>query len=149
MRSNKLTINSVNVPARTTTPVSFSPPGLGKSPAFKTLPKSENGYEEAKPSPTTKKALPPAKALVLTVAGEAGSVAAIPRLQPFKPRPKSHFTAGQRLRTVGEVADHLHVAPSTIRRWIREGRLSAFKIGVQVRISQAEIEALLHASLKH
>jgi excisionase family DNA binding protein len=44
--------------------------------------------------------------------------------------------------TVPEAAKRLRKNPETIRRWIREGKLVATKIGNQHFIDEAEIEAV-------
>ncbi|MGH2533598.1 MAG: helix-turn-helix domain-containing protein [Thermomicrobiales bacterium] len=51
--------------------------------------------------------------------------------------------------TVAEAADQLHVAPSTIRRWIREGDLPAYRIGKRrVAIRQADLVAQISPAHK-
>jgi excisionase family DNA binding protein len=46
------------------------------------------------------------------------------------------------LMTIQEAADALRVAPVTIRRYIRSGRLRAVKVGRGVRIDKSEVESL-------
>lgn len=44
--------------------------------------------------------------------------------------------------TVAEAAERLRVAPSTIRRWIREGNPPAYRIGTRrVALHREEVEA--------
>lgn len=47
------------------------------------------------------------------------------------------------LWTVAEVAEYLRLNPETVRRWIREGRLEAVKLGngpkAPLRIDGAEV----------
>ena len=47
------------------------------------------------------------------------------------------------LYTREEVADLLGVNSRTVDRWIRSGRLGAFKLGGAVRISAADLSAFL------
>lgn len=51
------------------------------------------------------------------------------------------------LLTIAETADQLHLSKPTIRRWIHDGTLPAYKLGGQVRIKESDIDALLEASL--
>ena len=47
------------------------------------------------------------------------------------------------LMTAREVKDYLKISESTLRRWIREGRLRAVKIGPKaLRFRREDIEAL-------
>ena len=49
--------------------------------------------------------------------------------------------------TIAEVADRLKFKPSTIRTWIRSGRLAARRIGrSSVRISESSIARFLRAA---
>jgi excisionase family DNA binding protein len=52
------------------------------------------------------------------------------------------------LLTLKEVAKAMRVSESTVRRWIRDGSLPAFKIGKrgQVRISKRDLETFLEQS---
>lgn len=45
--------------------------------------------------------------------------------------------------TTGAAAKLASVAPGTLRRWIREGRLTGHKAGRVVRVRRAELEQLL------
>jgi excisionase family DNA binding protein len=45
--------------------------------------------------------------------------------------------------TVPEAARRLRRNPETVRRWIREGKLPARKVGTQHVIEEADIEGLL------
>lgn len=49
----------------------------------------------------------------------------------------------ERLLTVREVADRLHVHPITVRRLIGSGRLPAVRIGRSVRVCESDLEAFL------
>lgn len=50
----------------------------------------------------------------------------------------------RQLITIAQAADALGVEDSTIRRWIRDGRLPAFRLaGRQVRIDVKAVDALL------
>ena len=48
----------------------------------------------------------------------------------------------QRMLTVPEAARRTRRNPETIRRWIREGKLSARKVGAQHVIEEADLEGL-------
>ena len=45
--------------------------------------------------------------------------------------------------TVQEVADYLRVSRSTVWRWCKQGRVSAFKVGRGWRLRRSEMERLL------
>jgi excisionase family DNA binding protein len=54
----------------------------------------------------------------------------------------------RKLMTVQAVADYLGVHPETIRRWIRDGRLTAIDLGADSagwRIDPADLEAFVAA----
>lgn len=51
-----------------------------------------------------------------------------------------------RLLGASEVADELATDVQTVRRWIREGKLRAFKPGKKFRIRRADLDAFLLAS---
>ena len=46
-----------------------------------------------------------------------------------------------KLYTVAEVAEYFKVHYKTVRRWIREGELSAFKVGRAYRITESALKA--------
>ncbi len=48
--------------------------------------------------------------------------------------------------TVTEVAEQLQVAENTVRRWIREGKLEAFKVGRGYRVTKEQFNAFLQAT---
>ena len=45
--------------------------------------------------------------------------------------------------TVDQVAELLHVAPRTVRRWIESGTLKAHRIGRLVRIREEDLQELI------
>jgi len=47
------------------------------------------------------------------------------------------------LLTVDEVAEYLRIAPNTVYRWCRDGKLAGIKIGKEWRIARAELDAFL------
>lgn len=50
------------------------------------------------------------------------------------------------LLTVHETAAHLKVKQSTIRAWIRDGRLRAIKFGREWRIMSTDLEKFLNSN---
>jgi len=49
----------------------------------------------------------------------------------------------QRDITIAEAAERRHVHPRTIRRWIAEGRLTAYRVGPHlIRLDSDEVDAL-------
>lgn len=55
-------------------------------------------------------------------------------------------TVGPSLLTTDQVAARLAVDPSTVRRWIDDGRLPAVKPGGAWRIDPADLDELLRMS---
>ena len=47
------------------------------------------------------------------------------------------------LLTVEEVAEYLRIAPNTVYRWCRDGKLAGIKIGKEWRIARAELDGFL------
>jgi excisionase family DNA binding protein len=45
--------------------------------------------------------------------------------------------------TIAEVAERLHVAPRTVRRWIQAGDLVVHRVGGVVRISEDDLRTFL------
>lgn len=45
--------------------------------------------------------------------------------------------------TIAEVAERLHVATRTVRRWIDSGELVAHRFGAVVRIAEGDLRAFL------
>lgn len=48
-----------------------------------------------------------------------------------------------KLCTVAEVAEYFQVHFKTVQRWIREGKLPAFKVGRAYRIKQVDLNAII------
>jgi excisionase family DNA binding protein len=48
-----------------------------------------------------------------------------------------------RFFTVSAVAEQLDVATRTVRRWIDQGDLAAYKVGGVIRISELDLRAFL------
>jgi excisionase family DNA binding protein len=48
-----------------------------------------------------------------------------------------------RLRTIQNVADECQVSTKTVRRWIDDGELAAYKLGRQWRISELDLKHFL------
>ena len=51
----------------------------------------------------------------------------------------------ERFFTVEEVAGSLQVSDQTVRRWVKSGKLAAFKPGKELRIRAGDLEAFLEA----
>jgi excisionase family DNA binding protein len=53
--------------------------------------------------------------------------------------------AGDQMRffTIAEVAERVHVAPRTVRRWIKADDLVVHRIGGVVRIAEGDLRAFL------
>jgi excisionase family DNA binding protein len=54
-------------------------------------------------------------------------------------------TVEERYFTVEEVAERLKVSHMTVYRWIKAGKLGAYKIGGGFRITEGDIERFLKA----
>ena len=54
-------------------------------------------------------------------------------------------TVEERYFTVEEVAERLKVSHMTVYRWIKTGKLGAYKIGGEFRITERDIERFLQA----
>ena len=54
----------------------------------------------------------------------------------------AHAERGERL-TVAEAAEHARVTPGCVRRWIRSRRLAATGAGKLLRVTRADLDALL------
>ena len=48
--------------------------------------------------------------------------------------------------TPGQVAEYLQISPATVYRYIRQGKLVAFQIGPQYRISRENLDLFLLAT---
>jgi putative molybdopterin biosynthesis protein len=51
----------------------------------------------------------------------------------------------ERFFTVDEVAGSLQVSDQTVRRWVKSGKLAAFKPGKELRIRAADLEEFLES----
>jgi excisionase family DNA binding protein len=51
--------------------------------------------------------------------------------------------SGTTLYSISTVADRLDVSPDTVRRLIERGELTAIRIGSNIRVDAAELEAFL------
>jgi excisionase family DNA binding protein len=49
----------------------------------------------------------------------------------------------EKLYLVKEAADYLRVNPQTVLRWVREGRLEAFRSGRQMVFTEESLKAFL------
>lgn len=48
--------------------------------------------------------------------------------------------------TVNQVADLLNVHHRTVRRWIKEGQLAAFKVGGSIRIAEESVNSAMRST---
>lgn len=55
------------------------------------------------------------------------------------------YLATAELLTVDEVANYLRVAPNTVYRWCRDGKLTGIKLGKEWRITPRDLEAFVAA----
>ena len=51
----------------------------------------------------------------------------------------------EKLYSLQEAADYLHVTTRTVRNWIKDGRLRAFKIGRRLIIKESTLQAFVDA----
>src|SRR5436305_4173702 len=58
-------------------------------------------------------------------------------------RKKSEGSREPKLLRVGVAAYELGLHPFTVRRWIKQGKIQAVKIGLEARIPRSEIERLV------
>ena len=58
-------------------------------------------------------------------------------------KPRSASSKPAKFYTIAHVAETLEVADRTVRRWIKDGRLSVLRVGGVVRISDADLKAFL------
>jgi len=58
-------------------------------------------------------------------------------------KPQNTVLTSDRLFTIQEVADHWQVSTKTVRRWIDDGDLAAFKLGRQWRIADKDLKHFL------
>src|SRR5215470_5474788 len=61
-------------------------------------------------------------------------------------RKKSEGTQGPKMLRVHAAARELGLHPLTVRRWIKQGKIQAFRVGLESRIPRAEIERFLGKS---
>ena len=54
-------------------------------------------------------------------------------------------TSEERFLSLEDVADRLQVSDQTVRRWIKSGKLTAYKPGLEYRIREADLEEFLRA----
>src|SRR6266702_1089585 len=58
-------------------------------------------------------------------------------------RKKSEGTRAPKLLRVGVAAHELGLHPFTVRRWIKQGKIQAVRVGLEARIPRSEIERLV------
>ena len=51
----------------------------------------------------------------------------------------------EKLLTVAEVAEYLSVSDQTVRRWIKQNELPAFKLNRELRVRESDLEAFLES----
>ncbi len=50
---------------------------------------------------------------------------------------------GERLYTLAEVASRFQVHEQTVRRWVREGQIKAYRAGHQLRFNEGDLAAFI------
>ena len=55
----------------------------------------------------------------------------------------------ERFFTVDEIAERLQVSDQTVRRWVKSGKLAAFKPGKELRIRPRDLKEFLDARKVH
>lgn len=63
-----------------------------------------------------------------------------------KRRDMEYPDMAEQVLTVEEVADELRVSPQTVHKLIREKKLKAFRVGVQVRVKRSELDRYIQQS---
>lgn len=53
---------------------------------------------------------------------------------------------GDQLLTTKEVAERLSVSKTTVKRWIADGKLKAYKFGRDYKVEARSVEALISSS---
>lgn len=57
---------------------------------------------------------------------------------------KGESAMNEKLYSVDEAAERLHLHPEVVRRWLRSGRLPGRKLGREWRVAAADLQTLLH-----
>jgi excisionase family DNA binding protein len=55
----------------------------------------------------------------------------------------------ERFYSVEEIAERLQVSDQTVRRWVKSGKLAAFKPGKELRIRPSDLEEFLESRKVH
>ena len=58
------------------------------------------------------------------------------------------FSVMDEILTVREVAEYLKLSRTTIWRWVKEGKLQAFKLGRSWRVRRSELERITGQDLR-
>jgi excisionase family DNA binding protein len=66
-----------------------------------------------------------------------------PRVTGERIRPRSAGDPNQEFLTIREAAANFHVSTRTVRRWIEDGEIPAYRVGRIVRIARSDLEAFL------
>lgn len=59
------------------------------------------------------------------------------------------MTDGEKYYTTKEIAEMFKVAYLTVYRWIKEGRIEAYKLGKEYRIKKTDIDKFMESSKYH
>ena len=51
----------------------------------------------------------------------------------------------ERLLTTAEIAEYLSVTDQTVRRWVKDRELPAFKLGRELRVKESDLERFLES----
>jgi len=58
------------------------------------------------------------------------------------------FSVMDEILTVREVAEYLKLSRTTVWRWVKEGKLQAFKLGRSWRVRRSELERITGQDLR-
>ncbi len=64
---------------------------------------------------------------------------------PFKDADDTICKMVDRIYTIEEVAEVLHIKPRTVRQWITDGKIKAFKMGDRglIRVHEEDLQAFI------
>lgn len=57
-------------------------------------------------------------------------------------------TATESLLTAGQIADQFGVTPTTVYRWIKEGKVRGVRVGGIVRVKRSDLDRILNPDVE-